>query len=523
MRGAPRGRRGRGLLAHLDARAPPGPSPLVRVRRSRQTGRPPLLLPQEIQAILDGCAVFVVSTGEWRGSLRDRLLFALLAETGMRIGELLGLRIGDVVMGRGGTAYVEIVPREDNTNGARVKMMRPRRVYIGADVERLFADYLTHLASRAADLGFPVTSDSPLLVNLERPPLLAALREGTVRDKTAARPRFCSRASRSGSSRGAWGTHTCKPLWISTAGSAKTKCCAPPRTGRPTRPAGRSAMRTEPPGHLWPADGLDPIWQLWNELPLPWRGPMIGPGIEDWESITENGDHRINLTGLPEPFGAELAWMAHWQAADGTRSSVLATNQLANILRMALREDHPIPASIREMDWAAASALQGWFYAHRWGRLPPMPAAEPGCGSCSDSRASHCSRAATTAPGGRWTTGTHAATRGSRSPDESPWPTTGAHPARSPSRGSGTPSNGISARCWRRAPCAGRPSARNDSGPWSASIDGSRTRSMTPTTSSAIQRLQPDKRSRSAPGTQTEPTACSGCVTAGAEDPCIPA
>ena len=186
MRGAPRGARARGLLAHLDARSAPGPSSLVRVRRSRQAGRPPLLLPQEIQAILDGCAVFVVSTGEWSGNLRDRLLFALLAETGMRIGELLGLRIGDVVMGRGGTAYVEIVPREDNANGARVKMMRPRRVYVGADVERLFADYLTHLAGRAGELGFPLTADSPLLVNLERPPLLAALREGTVRDKTAA-------------------------------------------------------------------------------------------------------------------------------------------------------------------------------------------------------------------------------------------------------------------------------------------------------------------------------------------------
>jgi integrase len=186
MRGAPRGTPGRGLLAHLDARSAPGPSSLVRVRRSRPSRRPPLLLPQEIQAILDGCAVFVVSTGEWRGNLRDRLLFALLAETGMRIGELLGLRIGDFVMGRGGTAYVEIVPRDDNANGARVKMMRPRRVYVGADVERLFADYLTHLASRAGELGFSVTADSPLLVNLERPPLLAVLREGTVRDKTAA-------------------------------------------------------------------------------------------------------------------------------------------------------------------------------------------------------------------------------------------------------------------------------------------------------------------------------------------------
>ncbi|MCX5152397.1 helix-turn-helix domain-containing protein, partial [Streptomyces sp. NBC_00320] len=126
------------------------------------------------------------TVGEWAGNLRDRLLFALLAETGMRLGEALGLRICDFVMGRGSTPYVEIVPREDNTNGARVKMMRPRRVYVGCDLERLFADYLTHLACQAAVFGIEVDADSPLLVNLERPPLLAALREGTVRDKVSA-------------------------------------------------------------------------------------------------------------------------------------------------------------------------------------------------------------------------------------------------------------------------------------------------------------------------------------------------
>jgi integrase len=47
-------------------------------------------MPKEIQAILDGCAVFDTGTGEWVGNLRDRLLFALLAESGMRIGEALG-------------------------------------------------------------------------------------------------------------------------------------------------------------------------------------------------------------------------------------------------------------------------------------------------------------------------------------------------------------------------------------------------------------------------------------------------
>jgi integrase len=104
----------------------------------------------------------------------------------MRIGEALGMRIGDFVMGRGGTPHVEIVPREDNVNDARVKMMRARRVYVGTDLERLYAGYLTHLSLRAAELGMPVTAGDALFVNLQRPPFLAPLREGTVRDKIGA-------------------------------------------------------------------------------------------------------------------------------------------------------------------------------------------------------------------------------------------------------------------------------------------------------------------------------------------------
>lgn len=186
LRGVPRRRPARGLLAHLDARRSSGPSWLVRVRCHRGHQRPPVLLPQQVQAILDGCAVYDIVAGRWVGNLRDRLLFAVLAETGMRLGELLGMRISDFVMGRGGTPYVEIVPREDNPNGARVKMMRPRRVYVGADLERLFADYLTHLACRAAEVGVAVDADYLLWVNLDRPPLLAPLREATVRDKVDA-------------------------------------------------------------------------------------------------------------------------------------------------------------------------------------------------------------------------------------------------------------------------------------------------------------------------------------------------
>ncbi|MEU1436458.1 tyrosine-type recombinase/integrase [Streptomyces sp. NPDC005786] len=242
-----------------NTRTGPGPSSLVRVRRHRHHGRPPLLLPTEIQAILDGCAMPDTSASEWTGNLRDRLLFALLAESGMHLGEALGLRIGDFVMGRGSTPYIEIVPREDNLNGARVKMMRPRRVYVGTDLERLFADYLTHLACRAAELGIDIRTESPLLVNMTRPPLLSALREGTVRDKTTAlRKKNIGPVS--------WTPHWFRhshatalllagtPEWVVSrrlghahvqttldlyGWSVRTRPCGPPRTGSRTSPPGR--------------------------------------------------------------------------------------------------------------------------------------------------------------------------------------------------------------------------------------------------------------------------------------------
>ena len=186
LRGRPRCGPARELLSYLDGRGEALPSSLVRVRTIKRRDRPPLLLPQQVQAILDGCAVYDPKSGEWQGNLRDRFLFALLAESGMRLGEALGMRVNEFVMGRGGTPYIEIVAREDNPNGARVKMLRPRRVYVGSDLERLYADYLTHLVCRGAEFGITISPDELLFRNLDRAPRLSPLREGTVRDKVAA-------------------------------------------------------------------------------------------------------------------------------------------------------------------------------------------------------------------------------------------------------------------------------------------------------------------------------------------------
>jgi len=102
--------------------------PRGRVGRLRQERRVPATLSVEQVA-----AILAAQT-----RLRDRLLFALLAGTGMRIGQALGLRHSDVVSHE---RRIEIVPREDNANGARGKRGRGW-VPITSELVRLHLDYM---------------------------------------------------------------------------------------------------------------------------------------------------------------------------------------------------------------------------------------------------------------------------------------------------------------------------------------------------------------------------------------------
>ena len=52
----------------------------------------PVVTPAQIEAILDECARWDAAAGAWAGSVRNRLLLATLAETGMRLGEALSTR-----------------------------------------------------------------------------------------------------------------------------------------------------------------------------------------------------------------------------------------------------------------------------------------------------------------------------------------------------------------------------------------------------------------------------------------------
>jgi integrase/recombinase XerD len=71
--------------------------------------------------------------------LRDRFLLALLAETGMRIGQALGLRHADFVSR---DRQVRIVPRAGNANGARAKLRETAVIPVSAPLVRLYSEYM---------------------------------------------------------------------------------------------------------------------------------------------------------------------------------------------------------------------------------------------------------------------------------------------------------------------------------------------------------------------------------------------
>ena len=104
------------------------PIPVRPVRLTVPHRRPKTLSEKEIVAIIDACE-----------HLRDRFLFALLAETGLRVGQALGLRHADV---GARSRELRIVPRADNANGARAKIPDVEVIPITAGLVRLYGEYM---------------------------------------------------------------------------------------------------------------------------------------------------------------------------------------------------------------------------------------------------------------------------------------------------------------------------------------------------------------------------------------------
>jgi integrase len=146
---------------HHVTKGRPIPTRPVKLAVPRQVPR--TLTDEQILAVLFAC-----------DRLRDRFLFALLAETGMRIGQALGLRHSDFVSR---DRQVRIVPRVDNANGARAKTRSVHVIPVTAALVRLYSEYLhTEYGDLDSDYVF---------VNLWSDPRGQALRYSAVADLVA--------------------------------------------------------------------------------------------------------------------------------------------------------------------------------------------------------------------------------------------------------------------------------------------------------------------------------------------------
>jgi integrase len=85
--------------------------------------------PDQVLALVQSCHL-----------LRDAFLVVLLYNTGLRIGEALGLRHVDIDVTE---RVVWVVPRDDNENGSRAKSGRVRGVPVHEYVMRMYEDLLT--------------------------------------------------------------------------------------------------------------------------------------------------------------------------------------------------------------------------------------------------------------------------------------------------------------------------------------------------------------------------------------------
>ncbi|MFG2003113.1 tyrosine-type recombinase/integrase [Spirillospora sp. NPDC048911] len=161
--GDPVGRRPTGsyvpLLAHtrrgrLDQ---DGFSP-IRIKPVRKT--PTSLTDEEIARLLKACR-----------RARERFWIILLNETGLRLGEALGLRHSDLRLRAG---EVHVVPREANVNEVRVKGLKARIVPVGNIVLDAYADYMeTEYGALDCDYVF---------VNLFRGPHGAPMTPESIKD-----------------------------------------------------------------------------------------------------------------------------------------------------------------------------------------------------------------------------------------------------------------------------------------------------------------------------------------------------
>ncbi|MBD2771975.1 tyrosine-type recombinase/integrase [Iningainema sp. BLCCT55] len=102
---------------------------------------PGCLTPEQVNTLVEAC-----------NTLRDKFLIRLLYETGLRIGEALGLRHEDMVTGTHNE--IHIVPRLDNINLVRTKSGVERTVHVSKELMQWYSAYLCDEYPQDIDCDF---------------------------------------------------------------------------------------------------------------------------------------------------------------------------------------------------------------------------------------------------------------------------------------------------------------------------------------------------------------------------------
>ncbi|MEH2325887.1 MAG: tyrosine-type recombinase/integrase [Nostoc sp.] len=119
------GRKYKSFLHHIT-KGKPIRTRLLKLKEPKHY--PKTLLSEEVKQLIDSC-----------NRIRDKFLLCLLNESGIRIGQALGLRHEDI---QSWDNLIKIVPRDNNANGARAKTNSQNEVHVTKELMGLYSQYL---------------------------------------------------------------------------------------------------------------------------------------------------------------------------------------------------------------------------------------------------------------------------------------------------------------------------------------------------------------------------------------------
>jgi integrase/recombinase XerD len=136
------------------------PSKVKQLKLKEPKRIPKTLSEEEVRSLIDGC-----------DRSRDKFLIALMFESGIRIGQALGLRHSDIKSFKN---QIHIIPRDNNINRARAKRSDPLILDVTKDLMDLYTAYVLE--------EFQDCESDYVFVNLWEGAIGEPMRYGTVAD-----------------------------------------------------------------------------------------------------------------------------------------------------------------------------------------------------------------------------------------------------------------------------------------------------------------------------------------------------